>query len=750
MKHQVCVVILTATFISVLCFVLMPRVTSAPGDLDTTFAGTGFTRLGFGRGHDQGYAVARQADGKMVVVGKTSGRFTFVEALRYNTDGSLDTTFGGSGTGQTSIFLGSFGGIGYAVRIQTDGKIVIAGSAYSSVSGSPTDFGVARLKSDGTLDDVFGSLGKVVTPVDSDNDEARAVAIQADGKIVAAGYAGVGARSRFAIVRYLSDGSLDTSFGSGGKVTTSIGAFRLAASAMVIQSGGQILVGGRILNDSLVSDFIVIRYNANGSLDNSFGAGGVVIADFSNSDDLADIAIQSGTPTTPDKIVVAGRSLTSGFNSQYTLVRYNLDGSLDTSFGNGGKVVTPVGENDQVGGLAIQTANTFLRKIVVVGTTIANGDNLFAVVRYNGDGSLDSSFGSGGKALAVAGGINEGNGVALQPDSKIVVAGTEADDFAIMRFNIDGGLDISYDNDGKRRDDGDLFANANAVATQPDGRIVVAGSCDTPAGSDFALARYNPDGTLDTSFNFDGRVTTSFNADNAAFGIAIQTDGKIIAAGTTADATNAHFALARYNINGFLDTSFGTNGKIITSVATNDYVAAVALQSDGKIVVAGTAAAPSGQHFAVVRYHSNGSVDTSFGTSGKVTTPIGSFDSWTGMAFDSNGRIILAGQTNINTGTTSTAVVRYTANGSPDSSFGNGGVVITPFAQSGFANAVAVQTDDRIVVAGQAENGGVALVRHNSNGTLDSSFDGDGAVIYPTASSIEVPRKIAIQSDGKI
>jgi len=101
-------------------------VTSAPGDLDTTFAGTGFTRLGFGRGHDQGYAVARQADGKMVVVGKTSGRFTFVEALRYNTDGSLDTTFGGSGTGQTSIFLGSFGGIGYAVRIQTDGKIVIA------------------------------------------------------------------------------------------------------------------------------------------------------------------------------------------------------------------------------------------------------------------------------------------------------------------------------------------------------------------------------------------------------------------------------------------------------------------------------------------------------------------------------------------------------------------------------------------------------------------------------------------------
>lgn len=326
MRHQVCVVLLTATFISVLCFVLMPRVTSAPGDLDTTFAGTGFTRLGFGQGHDHGQAVARQADGKMVVVGSTSGHFTFVEALRYNTDGSIDTTFGGLGTGKTSIQLGTFGGVGYAVRIQTDGRIVIAGSAYSSVSGSPTDFGVVRLKSDGTLDDVFGTVGRVVTPVDSDQDEARAVAIQADGKIVAAGYAGVGAGSRFAIVRYLSDGSLDPSFGSGGKVTTSIGAFRLGATAIAIQSDGQILVGGRILDDSLVSDFIVIRYNANGSLDNSFGAGGVVITDFSNSDDLADIAIQSGTATTPDKIVVAGRSIKSGFNSQFTLVAITLTG----------------------------------------------------------------------------------------------------------------------------------------------------------------------------------------------------------------------------------------------------------------------------------------------------------------------------------------------------------------------------------------------------------------------------------------
>jgi len=329
----------------------------------------------------------------------------------------------------------------------------------------------------------------VVTPVDSsDSDEARAVAIQADGKIVAAGYAGVGASSRFAVVRYLSDGTLDTSFGSGGKVTTKIGAFRMAASAMAIQSDGQILVGGRILDDSFVSDFIVIRYNANGSLDNSFGAGGVVITDFSTSDDLADIAIQSGTPTTPDKIVVAGRSLKSGFLSQFALARYDLNGDLDSSFGTGGKLVTPVGNDDIAGGLAIQSVNTILRKIIVAGTSAINGAVSLVVVRYNADGSLDSSFGSGGTASIIAQAL--GNGVVVQSDGKLVEVGTSATDFVIVRFNSDGSPDSSFDGDGQRRDDGDLFAFASAVSMQADGKVVIAGSCDSPGGNDFALARY--------------------------------------------------------------------------------------------------------------------------------------------------------------------------------------------------------------------------------------------------------------------
>ena len=170
---------------------------------------------------------------------------------------------------------------------------------------------------------------------------------------------------------------------------------------MVIQNDGQILVGGRILDDSLVSDFILIRYNANGSLDNSFGAGGVVITDFSTSDNLADIAIQSGTPTTPDKIVVAGSQPLSralSLNSRWPAI--TLTGVWTRVLVLAAKSSRRWATTTAWAGLAIQSVNSFLRKIIVAGDTVTNGERLFSVVRYNADGSLDGSFGSGGKASA--------------------------------------------------------------------------------------------------------------------------------------------------------------------------------------------------------------------------------------------------------------------------------------------------------------------------------------------------------------
>jgi len=218
------------------------------------------------------------------------------------------------------------------------------------------------------------------------------------------------------------------------------------------------------------------------------------------------------------------------------------------------------------------------------------------------------------------GGSDYGFSVALQPDGKIVVAGYAGGDFALARYNSDGALDTSFGSGGKVTTDfgGSYHPDGFSVALQPDGKIVVAGY----AGGDFALARYNSDGALDTSFGSGGKVTTDFGGSDAGYSVALQPDGKIVVAGYA----GLDFALARYNSDGALDTSFGTGGKVTTDFSGGrDVGYSVALQPDGKIVVAGYA----GVDFALARYNSDGALDTSFGSGGKVTTDFRRFRLWT-------------------------------------------------------------------------------------------------------------------------
>ena len=756
MKHKVWLAALTTIFVGSFCFVLMTRVFSAPGDLDTTFNGTGFARLGFGQGADQGNAVAAQADGKIVVVGSTTGQSTNLAALRYNSDGSLDTSFGGLGTGQIRNQTSPFPAVGRAVRIQTDGKIVIAGSAFP---GPDSSFALVRLKSDGTFDDTFGgNSGGVKTKILSDKSEAFALAIQPDGKIVVAGYdiSGQG-REIFAVVRYNGDGSLDNSFGinQNGIVTLSLGSTQDRASAVLIQGDGKILLAGSLSNGT-ARDFALVRYDSNGSLDSSFGSGGIVLTDFggASSDDTASaVVIQAGTPTIPDTIVVAGTTLNlANGNSDFAVARYSLAGTLDATFGNGGQVTISVDVHDTGAALAIQSPNSFTRKIIIAGTSADsfNFNNRFSLVRLNADGSLDNSFDSDGKAATVVGPGSQGHALALQAGGKLVVAGTTSpvvpSDFAVARFNSDGSLDTSFDGDGKRSDDGDLLALANAVAMQSDDKIVVAGSCLNGAAYDFALARYNPDGSLDTSFDGDGRVITSIGADDFATALAIQTDGKIVVAGYSKSGSDFHFAAVRYNSNGSLDTSFATTGKVVTPVGASDFASSVAIQSDGKILVGGALGAPD-HGFVLVRYNSNGLLDNSFGSGGIVKTFVGNSEATSAIAVQPNGRILLFGSSTVNNNTQFTTM-RYATNGLLDPSFAETGIVRTPVGGSG--NAMVLQTDGRILVGGSAVGGGVALARYNTDGSLDTSFDGDGTVALALASSMNNVTALAIQSDGRI
>jgi len=406
--------------------------------------------------------------------------------------GDLDTSFSFDGKVTTGFGIGS-DDEAEAIAIQSDGKIVVGGD--SDADGSD-DFALARYNTDGSLDNSFGPGGVVLTDFGVSSDGARALAIQTDGKIVAAGDSDADGSNDYALARYNTDGSLDISFGSGGVVLTDFsGGANDIAFAMAIQSDGKIVAAGRSNADGS-NDFALARYNTDGSLDMSFGTGGLVLTDFSgggSNDDARALAIQ-----TDGKIVAAGRSNADGSND-FALARYDTDGSLDIGFGSGGIVVTDFsggGSNDQARSMAIQTDG----KIVVGGFSNADGDFDFALSRYNSDGSLDIGFGSGGVVLTdfSGGGSDDSlSGLVIQLDAKIVAAGTSdadgSDDFALARYNTDGSLDNGFGSSGLVLTDfsgSGSFDSPGALATQSDGKIVVAGESDASGNGDFALARY--------------------------------------------------------------------------------------------------------------------------------------------------------------------------------------------------------------------------------------------------------------------
>jgi uncharacterized delta-60 repeat protein len=332
----------------------------------------------------------------------------------------------------------------------------------------------------------------------------------------------------------------------------------------------------------------------------------------------------------------------------YAVARYNSDGSLDTSFNGTGKVTTAIGSTFDYGQAVVMQSDG---KIVVAGFSSNPSNDDFSAVRYNGNGSLDTSFNGTGKVITDFGGANDsGYSAAIQSDGKILVAGTTAittNKFAVVRYNSNGSLDTSFNGSGKvstvigGNDD-----EALSVIVQTDGKILAAGFSFNGATYDFAVVRYNSNGSLDTSFNGTGKVTTSIGtSDDQGHSVAIQSDGKIVVAGFSDNGSNYDFAVVRYNSNGSLDTSFNGTGKVTTDLGNFDAGYSVALQSDGKIVVGGYTDDTVEKDFAVVRYNSNGSLDTSFSGTGKVITDVDNQDVGYSMALQADGKIVVAGYT---------------------------------------------------------------------------------------------------------
>jgi uncharacterized delta-60 repeat protein len=397
---------------------------------------------------------------------------------------------------------------------------------------------------------------------------------------------------------------------------------------------------------------------APGDLDPSFSGDGKVVGYWNSTDDqgepgFADLVLQGD-----GKIVAVG---------DVGLVRLNPDGANDDSF-----VTDPSGTDPRsFGAVALQPDG----KIVVAGHeyNYATDDSDFFVARYHPDGSRDETFsGDGILTMDFGGHDDRAKAVVVQPDGKIIVAGSSVEldtedvpsrDFALARYNPNGSLDPTFSGDGKRTTD---FAEdtAHDIALQPDGKIVVGGS----ASGDIAVVRYHEDGSLDSSFSGDGRVTAGLTGAprDQVGAIAIQPDEKIVAAGGTA----GDFALARFDADGSLDATFGGDGVVTTDFGQGAAAQDVVLQS-GRLLAAGYANRDFDRDFALARYELDGDPDPGFSGDGRLTTEMGSVDGASSIAVQPNGRIVAGGSGEDSDGISFSysygAVARYlSSSGPPD------------------------------------------------------------------------------------
>jgi uncharacterized delta-60 repeat protein len=389
-----------------------------------------------------------------------------------------------------------------------------------------------------------------------------------------------------------------------------------------------------------------------GGLDPSFGSGGKVVTVIDDGATAQAIALQRD-----GKLVVAGFVAKYGSNSNFEVARYTARGRLDRRFGQGGKVATDFGAFAYAHAVKIQPDG----KIVVAGVVVGSSEGV-AVARYRPDGSLDSSFGAGGKVLQPGGGF----ALALQRDGKIVVGGEENRGFAVYRLEPDGSLDAGFGMNGEVTTPFEPYSAAvRGLAIQPDGKIVAVGNAAQHERDEWAIARYNPDGSLDPTFGSGGKVTILGNALslNGATAVALQGKKRILVAGTSL----SHVALAGFRPNGALDPGFGVNQGVTTLDATSTTSGgsanAIRLQRDGKIVIAGEGSDQGTGKFVIARFDRNGIPDPSFSGDGSVTTSLSSGeDGAYGLVIQRDGKLVAAGAADENGQTGGMiALVRYLA-----------------------------------------------------------------------------------------
>jgi uncharacterized delta-60 repeat protein len=631
-----------------------------------------------------------------------------------------------------------------SMALQADGKIVVAGFVQEGDTYKPS---VVRFRSNGELDAGFGKKGidtftvSRILPPTYQGAYFRSVTVQADGKILLAGsawyVAGVNYLSNVLLMRLYANGAIDSSFGDNGTVRTNInsstGLSVDEANDIKLQTDGKIVVAGQSY-DYVQHRFLVVRYNADGSIDSNFGLGGPNLVAIGVSDDEAlSLDIQSD-----GKIILAGKSYQSGgFSYRVALARFNTNGFLDNSFGTSGTVTTNLSSGaDIANDVAVQADG----KIVTGGYTFntASSQNNILCIRYNSNGRVDSSFGSAGNVIVdVQGKDDAANNILLQPDNKILLGGyaTGADNvnnFLSLRLKTDGTPDNSFGVNGIQTtsifNQGDI---AYSMSLLSNGKFLLAGQTNAGASKYISLARYKQNGITDSSFANQGRSITGVgSSDDVAYKMLnVPWDKSLLVAGTA----NGYWVLAKFNPRTLsLDSSFGVNGKISVNYKNPrdpQDKPSLAIDADSKkIYLAGY----TGSGVTIVRFNKYGVQDKTFGNNGAVNYPVSIY--YGGFGLQNDHKILIAGVRQ--TGTTGyDFVARLNVDGSVDSSFGTSGEVQhLPLT----VNSIQMKNNDSsILLGGRVSvnfNGAVGVLAIKTNGSFDQSF-GTNGLVYKQSSA---------------
>jgi uncharacterized delta-60 repeat protein len=648
-----------------------------------------------GSGPDRSiWAISLQSDGKVLI----GGGFTMIDdrpmkgVARLNSDGSLDTSF------QTSLIAGNFDHRVYAVALQSDGKVLVGG-LFNTVDGVSRN-GIARLNPDGTLDPSFdpgsGVEGSMFTGV-------YALELQSDGKIVIAGsFTTLNGINRSAIARLNTDGSLDSSFTPPTVPTSS------APLSMVTHIGLQ--PDGKMITLGHPTAYLA-RFHMDGSFDRSLPS----------PFNIRSIALQ------PDgKLLISGEEFTLSGQSRQRIARLDSDGNLDPGFDAGTNHKDAPAHIPAVYALQIQPDG----KVLIGGTFTSIGSaERDRIARLNEDGTLDTSFDASGS------GVNDDvNIVVAQPDGRVLIARLQADGTLDRTFN--PGTGLLWESNPSQ-------TSALSIALQPDGKVLVAGRFSQVNGAPrSALARFNPDGTLDESFT---PLLTSNHDLVEVQAIALQSDNRILIAGEfiAVNGTSRN-RIARLNSDGSLDPGFDPGaGPALDSLVYPPSLSGILLQPDGKIVVRGLFTRFHGNDRAgLARLHPDGTLDTSF-----QFGPEGADRSIFALALQPDGKIIIGGSFNMVNGVVRNHLARLHQDGALDSPFDPGTIASGDETIFTAVNSIIVQPDGNILVAGEfLQNKGASrdrIARLNHQGNLDPAFD-------PGRSANREIKSITLQTNGKV